>query len=753
MKRTFCFLIAVMMFATSVPIMAQLRMKSITRNGSPVKFMKEHPEYIYLNKPDEDCVTGFNYYISELLNPSGLGLNNNNYYIIIESFDHNEKPKALIWDGAIKQKLVKKMTTSNKRVVYFNNISILDEKNLLSFQGILEKYKYTIMCGLSSDGVSYARGKWQKHTSTGSITVFTNLSVKTDWSDNPSLWLSNKTVAEKSNNITISQNPETLSGTKGWFFDVKNEVSQKHNNRFAFSYNPEIQLWKDEFHSIPLNFCKMEGTELTFHPDMDRSRASFDNVIKLEGLSKPDSRQLYFMDQSVFADFQDVEKLPDGGIKMTAYYTVSLNGQMGKNTKGHILTDMEEAGSITLIIHKGEKDPRDLCPPHVYEMVSDNKTIHKSRNSDVSSPKSEHPKTMKIDFNNSTMEFVRQTNSDGLIYFIAQSPVDYNFWQDVYQGDNPFIEVELYNHNRSFNQVLDFIEKLNEETRKKNLAYSFCLPTFDELKAYYTTNQIYNDLPSYVDSIQIMTTTGKQLTLDQYRNLENKSEVPLFGSVIDEQQNLKIIPLNDSITRTQFYLKAIPDSQLKYRKYSSVMVAGLMKMVVYKCKKCGAEIYNFSRAKGKSLVENSKVFQEYSSDLNVFDFCNSLIRLQNIDLIRNKILEKGWRVYLEDKKGVTYKSSDNKYKLDVKKKNKKDVIADRIVLRPDNITLEEAFKAISELGYKCTDKKENCQSSYATSQGYQYDYYCYSDDDNHEVRVSAFTYKTGEKSVYVDFLK
>ena len=198
--------------------MAQLRMKQMRQSGFPSKFIKAHPEYIYLNKPEEDYVTGFSYLISESLNPRGLGLNNSNYWIILESFDHNDKPKALIWDGNFKQRLAKRMNTTSKKVVYFINDFILDKNNLLTFVGVDEKYKYSIKCALSANGTTYAKGKWQKHTFQGNFFSWVTPKVKVNLTHYPAYWLKNKLAVDKTHLNKCLQDPSTLVGTAGWFF-------------------------------------------------------------------------------------------------------------------------------------------------------------------------------------------------------------------------------------------------------------------------------------------------------------------------------------------------------------------------------------------------------------------------------------------------------------------------------------------------------------------------------------------------------
>lgn len=711
MKRNIVktFFLVILLFSISGDAMAQLRMKRMIQSGSPLKFMKAHPEYIYLNKPEEDNVTGFTYYISETLNPRGAGLNNNNYYILIESFDHNEKPKALIWDGVLKQKLVKKMTTSTKRVIYFNNTFILDQKNLLTFLGFDEKFKFAIKCGLSSNGSSYAKNWWQKHTISGNFTAFANIDVKTEWTQNPSQWLKDKLAEDKTHRNICIQDPASLTGTYGWFFDIKNNLSKENDEKFNCFYEPKLYLWKDEDHSIPLNFCKVVGTELSYYPDMNRDEARYDNVVKLSESLKPDIHQYYFLDWSALADVKEAEKLPEGKVRLKAYYTVDLNAKTGKHRKGHVLISMGENGVLTLDIDRS--DPRQLCPPHKYEVVG-NADTYTINNSVLSSKtQSSLPSTVALPLCEKQLELLRQDAYDGSVYYISREPANSDLWEFAMKGDNKYeLFDDYYNDNKSYSRVMEFIEKLNEKVKSRNMPYTFMLPTFEELKKYASNNDEFKSYyPSFVDSICIYSKDGDPLTLGQYMEWNDKASVYFFGGTLKDKEKLGGFLLNDSTNRVQFYLKAIPDSQQKEVRKSSVTRFGLLRKLVKRCSKCGKEIYSYKRSKAQTVQEMIESVGDVE-DFNAIKFAYELFLTNDYDkaieiATKNGFVEQG-------KKSKTFywaiREKGDKVVLGVSRLNKKYTTLYKIDVNVNKWTDESIVDCLKELGF--SKSNENTRS-------------------------------------------
>lgn len=623
-------LMALFLFASG-DAMAQFNLKKMTQKGSPSKFMRAHPDYIYLNKPEADNVTGFWYLISESLNPAALGLNSANYWIILESFDPDNKPKTLLWDGNIKQRLVKRMTTTSKKVVYFLNMNILDEMNLLTFVGWDEKYKFIIKCGLSGDGATYARGKWQKFTFQGELFSWITPDVKVELTLTPAQWLTDKLAKDKTHLNKCLQTPSTLIGTAGWFFDIKNNLESSFVQKYGLTYEPVIQLWKDEGLSIPLNFCKMAGTELTYHPDMNREEADFNNVIYLEKEFPSLTHQYYFLDWATFADVDDAETLPNGKILLKAYYSVRLNAKNNTHVKGHSVYDMAEFGSISLeaeVVNENQKqdnpnntlkhridnrppgppndstgslrpfiipDPRPLCPPHKYEIVSEKEFLVKRVPKVISTPKSTLPQTINLNFGDQKVELRQQTADDQSICYITKNEVSIDLWTYFMHEFNGYI---------SYNEALDFLDTVNEKAREASIPYSFTFPTFDEMKAYIKMHDDFNAYsPIFVDSVQMCDSKGEVISIEQYKKFINKSGVRLVGGCLEDKTKFVTVGMDEKPQEIVIFLKAIPDNQQMEVKKTSITRIGLMTTILRRCKKCGKTINEIKRSKYKTIQQ------------------------------------------------------------------------------------------------------------------------------------------------------
>lgn len=306
-----------------------LKFDMCSQDGSPANFKKQHPEYIYMNEPDPEVVTGFDYLISTVINPSSVGLNSNNFFIIMESLDQNKSPKALIWDGTLKQKIVKRMTGTKRRVVFFFNLFKIEDK--LGYDEMAQTH-HKMKYGLSSNGIAYARGLSATRSFNATHSSFPSPSVTVEWTENPVRWQQQKKTADQSGHAFFFQDASTLDGTKGWFFDVLFKVegsssagSHDRYTKFGLTHHMELQLFKDKKCTQPLNVRKVTGGEQTYCKGKTLNSTATGNVIQLNSKYDPQMHQYYFLDQAALSGAKERETLSNGKIRLTAYYKVDAH--------------------------------------------------------------------------------------------------------------------------------------------------------------------------------------------------------------------------------------------------------------------------------------------------------------------------------------------------------------------------------------------------------------------------------------------
>ena len=395
-----------------------------------------------------------------------------------------------------------------------------------------------------------------------------------------------------------------------------------------------------------------------------------------------------------------------------------------------------------------------LCPPHRYEIVSENGFSSKKVSENTSAPESSLPPTISYSLGKNKVELCRMEAADGSVYYISRKPVNSDLWGYAMIGDNSYdLSDPLFYNDKCYNRVMDFFVKLNEKTRNQNIPFSFMLPSFEELKEYATNPDFDGSHPSFVDSIMI-SNFGEPLTLEQYMALKNKTGVSLLGGILKGRDIFEGVSLNDSSKTIQFYLKAVPDNQQMEVEKSSVTRIGLLKTVLMRCKKCGKTVNVFRRSKAQTIQQMiESVDEEDSEDDNNYSFCNNLIRLSEESLIHNRLFVKKWRVDRGDGKVANYTSSDGKYKIMVKKNKKKDTNVESVELKFEDTNADDIFQAIKELGYKELKRQLNVPTSDGSVRNYRYDWYRYIDDEGYIIFLSIFTYKNNDLSIHVSFLK
>lgn len=140
-------------------------------------------------------------------------------------------------------------------------------------------------------------------------------------------------------------------------------------------------------------------------------------------------------------------------------------------------------------------------------------------------------------------------------------------------------------------------------------------------------------------------------------------------------------------------------------------------------------------------------------DVDIYSFCEGLYKVGDETQIDNTLQKKKWRFSYEVSKKKNYESADRKYRIETKKRKKKDTNVEEVELKFDGSQSDEVFKAIEGLGYKSVRKDLNVPSTYGESRNYQYDWYKYSNDEGYEIHLSVFTYSRDRVSYYVTFKK
>lgn len=145
--------------------------------------------------------------------------------------------------------------------------------------------------------------------------------------------------------------------------------------------------------------------------------------------------------------------------------------------------------------------------------------------------------------------------------------------------------------------------------------------------------------------------------------------------------------------------------------------------------------------------------EEDEEETDIYSFCEKLYKMREESLVNNTLLKKKWRFCYGSGKEKTYESADKKYRLETKKKKKKDSSLESVELMFDCPETNDVFEAIAKLGYKCVKKNLNVPSTYGESRNYRFDWYQYSNDEGYSINLSVFTYNRDKVSYYVTFVK
>lgn len=451
-------LFLILLLLTAGDSMAQLKMKEDWLNESPMSFMKKHPDYIFLNMPFKPNNYGFHhYFISETLNPAAVGLKNNNYYIILESFDAYGNYKPLIpYSNEFRSRLFYKMNTSSQRVVFFIDTDALFENNLLDLVKDDDgwHYKYYLKYGLSADGRRYA-GNTEYTTMRETISNYVYAKAETTWTlDAGTTQSTCRNKRKNAGDYYLELQPSTaLSGAKGCLFEVKVPSYQTRTGKKVYNvtFRPKLALYKDE------NYTQLVKT-IDLGTVYDNPR---------------DTYIYYLLDNSVMKSLGPLYTTTSGRKFHKLYYIVRLNEQY-KPVPAHVLYTFLAKGSIELEASKHEHDLYNTV-----EFYMDTKQKRIGRYDEYADTCSTAIGQQRV-----KLEKVKHPDVDMPNFYISDKPITKGMWAAVMgekdthnfspSDDEPFSDI-------SYLEATKFIKALNELEKERGGTKEYFLPSSRQL--------------------------------------------------------------------------------------------------------------------------------------------------------------------------------------------------------------------------------------------------------------------------------
>ena len=112
----------------------------------------------------------------------------------------------------------------------------------------------------------------------------------------------------------------------------------------------------------------------------------------------------------------------------------------------------------------------------------------------------------------------------------------------------------------------------------------------------------------------------------------------------------------------------------------------------------------------------------YNSTNDLFNFCNQLARIKDVNKTGQELITKGYSKLSDDGDYIKYISSDNKQKITVCRKEKRGADVKYISINIDNSTIQDATNKLAQIGYQMNEKELNKKTTSGTKV-YYYDLY------------------------------
>lgn len=139
----------------------------------------------------------------------------------------------------------------------------------------------------------------------------------------------------------------------------------------------------------------------------------------------------------------------------------------------------------------------------------------------------------------------------------------------------------------------------------------------------------------------------------------------------------------------------------------------------------------------------------YNSTNDLFNFCNQLARIKDVNKTGQELITKGYSKLSDDGDDIKYISSDNKQKITVCRKEKRGADVKYISINIDNSTIQDATNKLAQIGYQMNEKELNKKTTSGTKV-YYYDLYRFVNQTT-KVVITVFKYDNGSSSWYFDF--
>ena len=139
----------------------------------------------------------------------------------------------------------------------------------------------------------------------------------------------------------------------------------------------------------------------------------------------------------------------------------------------------------------------------------------------------------------------------------------------------------------------------------------------------------------------------------------------------------------------------------------------------------------------------------YNSTNDLFNFCNQLARIKDVNKTEQELITKGYSKLSDDGDDIKYISSDNKQKITVCRKEKRGADVKYISINIDNTTIQDATNKLAQIGYQMNGKELNKKTTSGTKV-YYYDLYRFVNQTT-KVVITVFKYDNGSSSWYFDF--